>query len=131
MKTITQPPALDHDAMMAKRFNVQVSPDGHNERRIVWNLCAHLREAGFDLCSVDDGEDIEIVSTVKEAMELVFNLDEAKLRFRKPGFKMHVVLLIMGNGNKGLDLIADYGYTDGDPDKFMETMELFDTEVFA
>jgi len=55
---ITPAPALDHDAMMLKRFNSKVSANGHLERAIVWNLCAHLAAAGFAVVSIDDGEDV-------------------------------------------------------------------------
>lgn len=124
---LTNPPALDHDAMMVREFGPSNKLDQRqrNERSIVWNLCRHLRKQGFEVKAVYDGEGYTKVSDVLAAMELIFNLDEASLRVEKPGFSEHGILLILGNGNDGLDMIADYSYTNGDPDGFNAAMEAF------
>lgn len=123
---IQQPPVLDHDLLMKQRHNYDVHASGKLERRIVFNLCLHLQAAGFNLVSVWDGEDNTPVKTPKDAMELIFNLDEASLRVRKDGFKTHGILLIVGEGDT---IITDWNYTEGDPDGFSAAMDAFDAEA--
>lgn len=126
--TILQPPALDHDAMMLKRFDSKVSPDGRLERRIVWNLIAHLEREGFQIHSVYDGGETTRVYTGKDAMELIFNLDVASLRFFKGGHREHGVLLVLGNG---IDIVSDWNYFHDDRDGFNAAMDAFDSELYA
>lgn len=134
-----QAPALDCDALMLNKYGRGVSPQGKLERRIVAALIAHVLSAGFKLHSVNDGDEITPVSTAKEAMELIFNLDEASLRFYKGGRKgetqdalsaddWHGVLLVLGNG---IDIVSDWNYSTGDADGFNATMDSFDPEQFA
>lgn len=133
---MNQPPALDIDAMMLEKYGQGVSPEGKLERRIVWNLCAHLEAAGFQVYRTFDGEEMRYPKTAKGAMELIFNLDEASLRFipvscsqLKDKWKYeHGVLLILGNG---IDIISDWNYTEGDPDGFSAAMGKFDAEDYA
>lgn len=132
-------PALDHDAMMAAKFGSHVSPNGKLERRIVANLIAHLERAGFKVHSVNDGEELKAVTDMKAAMEAVFAVDEASLRFYKGGKKgrtatqldndlWHGVMLMLG---EGVDIINDWNYNDGDADGFNKAMEAFNAEDFA
>lgn len=132
-------PDLDHDAQMLSRFGCGVSPNGRLERRIVANLIAHIERAGFKVHSVNDGDELAPVSTAKEAMERVFAVDEASLRFYRGGRKgrgfdglsnddWHGVLLVLGNG---IDVISDWNYSEGDADGFDAAMNAFDAEVFA
>src|SRR5580765_3942124 len=125
-------PTLEHDAMMLSRFGHTVSVGGHNERRIVAAMIAHLDRAGFSLTTVYDGEENTRVHTAKAAMELIFNLDEASVRFRKSAkTPIHGVLLIMGNGNNGQDIITDWNYSEDDADGFNAAMNAFiDDELF-
>jgi hypothetical protein len=127
MKTIFEVPALAHDAMMLKRFGQKVEARGKLERRIVWNLCAHMEEAGWKVQGVHDGDEFTECSDAKAAMELIFNLDDAGLYFEKDGSE-HRVLLISGNGT---DMIGDWNYSLNDSDGFNAAMEAFDTEDCA
>lgn len=118
-------PTLDIDREMLNKYGRKVSPNGRLERRIVAALCAHLVTKGFELHSVWDGEVETKVHTTKGAMELIFNLDTASLRFHPyPGdiTKWHGVLLVLGNGE---DIVSDWNYTTGDPDGFNAAMESF------
>lgn len=127
--TITRAPALDHDAMMAQRFASKVSANGHLERAIVWNLCAHLAAAGFAVVAVDDGEEVTKTADAKAALELVFNLDEAWLYFRKGrNGRRRVVFLVLGEGDT---IITDWSYTEGDADGFNAAMNAFNAEAVA
>ncbi len=143
-------PKLDHDAKMLKEFGRQVSQDGLLERRIVAALIARMAEKGFRITGVWDGEEWEKADTAKEAMEFIFNLDEASLRFvLAEGFdrekheserfitnrggnayapKEHGVLLVLGNG---IDVISDWGFFKDDYDGFNKAMEEFTAEDFT
>lgn len=101
-------------------------PHVRRERRIVWNLMKHLAVSGFKPMFVHDGNGYTAVSTPKEAMELLFNLDDARLYVQKTG--KHAISFVFGND---LEIIADWGYTEGDPDGFNKAMEAFDVEMYA
>ena len=124
-------PDLDIDATMLAQHGQKVSPNGKLERRIVAALIAHLGTHGWSLDSVFDGEIVTFINNTKDAMELIFNLDEASLRFRKLHAdepKVHGIFLVCGNG---VDIISDYNYSQGDADGFNQTMEAFDAEEYA
>lgn len=125
--TIIQAPALDHDAMMLKKWNQKVSPNGKLERRIVANLIAHMEANGWKVQGVHDGDDFTECADMKAAMELIFDLDDAGLYFEKDDAE-HRVLLVLGNG---IDIITDWGYTEGDADGFNAAMKEFDAEDYA
>lgn len=120
-------PDLDIDAFMLKRFGSKVSPSGRLERRIVANLCAHMERHGWAVQGVHDGDDFHEAKTVKDAMELIFDLDDAGLYFERDG-QEHRVLLVLGNGT---DIISDWHYSNGDSDGFDAAMEAFDAEAYA
>jgi hypothetical protein len=120
-------PSLDHDAMMKKRFGQEVSAVGRRERRIVANLIAHMERAGWKVQGVHDGDGFDKAADMKAAMELIFNLDLARLYFEK-GAEDHGVLLVLGND---MDIISDWTYSDNDSDGFNAAMEAFDVEQFA
>lgn len=122
-------PALKHDAMMAACFGSTVSPNGRLERCIVANLIAHLAKHQWHPHSVFDGDDEIMVHSGKAAMELIFNLDEASVRFWKESrTHWHGILLVLGNG---IDIVSDWNYSEGDADGFNAAMDLFDAEQYA
>lgn len=140
-------PALDHDAKMLKEFGHKVTPNGRLERRIIAALIAHLKRNGFSVVGVWDGEEFTKASNAKEAMEAIFNLDEASLRVITEGFNReehektrnfksrnafadneHGILLVLGNG---VDIISDWNYFKDDRDGFNAAMDAFDAEEFA
>jgi len=129
-KTVTVPD-LEIDKLHEQHGHL-ISAKGRIERRIVAALCAHLQARGFEMVNVYDGEETTAVSTAKEAMELIFNLDEASLRFRRVygegtgrtmDPRVHGVFLVLGNGE---DIVSDWNYSTGDPDGFNTAMEAFD-----
>lgn len=147
-------PALDIDRRIADirgQEEVQLSAQQKLERRIVWNLLRHLQANGWGCKVVFDGdcsyyrrdperdiieEDYDdnrwesdgITLTPKQVMEIVFNLDEASVRFAKHGApELHGVYLVLGNG---VDCIADWNYDEDDADGFNAAMEAFNTEVY-
>lgn len=121
-------PELDHDAMMAKRFGHTLTARMRVERLIVWRLLEHLAANGFRVTAIDS-DDRERVRTPKAAMELIFDLDDSRVVVSKPGGPEHTVLLILGNGGMGEDLISDWTYTEGDPDGFNAAMDAFDVDA--
>lgn len=130
-ENIMRVPTLDIDRKMLNKYGRKVSPNGRIERRIVAALIAHMEAQDFLVTTVFDGEETTGVSGAKEAMELIFNLDEASLRFqyhkngdrKRPMFKQHGVLLILGNGE---DIISDWNYMLGDHDGFNLAIQAFD-----
>jgi hypothetical protein len=125
---IISAPALDHDAMMLREYKCGVGDIGRKDRLVVANLIAHMERRGWHLHSVYDGEETTRVATAKEAMELVFNLDEASLRFDKGSRETrHGAALVMGNS--GYDVVSDWSYAVGDTDGFSADMDAFDAEA--
>jgi hypothetical protein len=51
------------------------------ERSIVARLISHMETAGFRVTNVFDGEQHHYTRKHDDAMEIIFNLDEASLRF--------------------------------------------------
>lgn len=120
----TNAPALDHDAMMAKRHSSHLNQRMRNERRIVWNVLERVQASGFKLAFVDDTDEETLVSTTKEAMELCFNLDDVYVMFSDGKRKAPIawVRFIFGNGNDGKDVITDYTTN-------LECLNDFDTDM--
>jgi len=130
--TILQPPILDHDVMMARRFNSTVGVRGKLERRIVWNLLAHLEREGYLPYTVAGGDDgNEAATTPERVMNLVFNLDESCVGFVRKGdprtgkHEVGNVVLIGGNSE---DIVSDYRWNDNPVgEAFEKAMERFDS----
>lgn len=118
-------PALDIDALIYK--DRPMHAEAKLERRIVANLFAWLAFKGWNVVEVYDGGEDTKVSDAKAAMELVFNLDECRVYANNAEGKQHSILLILGNG---VDVIADWGFTDGDPDGFRAVMDGFNAEDY-
>jgi hypothetical protein len=127
MQVVYEVPKLDHDAMMARKYGQKLEGRNILERRIAWNLFLHLAEAGFTASQLDDSDEVVSVSGAKEAMELLFNLDQADIYFKK-GDDEHVVRLILGNG---IDMISDWTFAGDDHDGFNAAMEAFNAEACA
>ena len=106
--------------MMLAKYSRTVGARGRMERRIVAALLDHLQAAGFHIEGVDDGEDFTVVSTTKDAMELIFNLDDARVRVGG-----HHVALVLGEGE---DILSDWSYSKSDADGFNAAMEAFDVD---
>lgn len=117
-------PSLDIDTKLWKDQPMHLR--AKNERKVVYALLTQAVEAGFQLVDVYDGDEHEKVSTVKEAMEIVFNLDTSYVWMRKEGFKKHYLMFVLGNAEDGSETLADWGYTDGDPDGWNAFLERFD-----
>ena|SRR5665213_1689223 len=132
MTTVLQPPALDHDAMMLERFKSKVIPRGKIERRVVWNLLSQLNDAGFTAWAVDDGDERTACESIKDVMELVFNLDEAHIYCEGKSGKRNWMYIVLGND--GYDAISDYGYhpdPKDDVDGWDAILNGFDGEEFV
>lgn len=93
------------------------------EQRIVWNLLLVLSKGGWDVNVVDDGEEIINVNSAKAAMELIFNLDDCFVAFKKKDRKAWVRLVL---GNE-LEVISDFSTTNG----FQQIVDDFKPEVYA
>lgn len=125
-----EPPALDIDSKLYP--NGKVHARGRLERRVVWNLIHHIEQAGFRIFEINDGEELTHPGDAVAAMETLFNVDEASLRFlhkdEKDTDNWYGVMLVFGNG---VDCISDWNYDDADAAGFNAAMEAFDPESFA
>lgn len=126
MPRCIEAPILEHDRMMERLFGQTLAPHNRLERKIIANLGHHLAANGWYPIAVDDTEVVTKVSDIKEAMELIFNLDEATLYVQKRGDTSNGsrwINLVMGNG---IDIISDYTYSV--KDGFHAVMSGFDAE---
>lgn len=113
------PPALDIDATFARiggRESVALSLDQKLERRVAWSLLRHLEANGWRPKDIDLDEPTPIASP-KEAMELIFNLDEVRL-YVTDGSRTRWVLLIRGNSPE--ELVSDWSDASGDFGRVMD-----------
>ena len=122
-------PILDIDKQLYADRGQSIPNRGKVERRVVGNLIDHLLKKGFTLSSVYDGEEDTKVGTIKEAMEVVFNLDESRIYFENSTGGNHNVLIVLGND--GWDCISDWTFFHGDTDGFDAAMKEFDPERFV
>lgn len=127
-----QPPELDHDAYMLKRFHQQVIPRGKIERRVMANLLNYLMANGFTPVELADGSDeAEKVCDIKSTMELAFNLDECHIYFdyNNSGKPKHWIFFVFGND--GPDIVNDYGCPKEDHDGWNTVMDLFNPDDYV
>ena len=133
-------PELEIDAILY----ATLSDSQRCERRIVANLCAHLHAAGFALLGLHDGDahnsidgaTLSLADATKQVMELAFTLTDCRIWFRKGKLEglnglAKAVILVFGNGNGGLNVIADRSAPSPDPDGWNAAMESFDVRQFA
>lgn len=94
------------------------------ERLIVSKLIDIAAEHGWKVHSVFDSEEYVRTRTKAEALDAIFAVDEATLRFTHPdcGSKLRGVLLVLGND---MDVVSDWSYPDEDNDlgRFVPMME--------
>jgi hypothetical protein len=86
-----------------------------------------MERAGWKVQGVHDGDGFDKAADMKAAMELIFNLDLARLYFEKGG-EDHGVLLVLGND---MDIISDWSYAENDADGFNAAMDAFNVDQFA
>ena len=117
-------PALDIDAKLWKDRPIHIR--AKNERKVVYALLTQAVEAGFQLVDVYDGDEHAKVSNVKEAMEIVFNLDISYVWMKKDGHPKHYMMFVLGNAEDGSEALADWSYAEGDPDGWNALLDGFD-----
>jgi hypothetical protein len=129
MNLIENAPDLELDKVLYK--DRTMPPHVRRERRIVWNLFNHLLQNGlWKVTKVYDGDEYVRVNNSKDALEVIFNLDDAHVfvnSISHPGIT-HSITLVLGND---INIISDWIYAEGDPDGFSAAMEKFDAEVYA
>lgn len=124
--TAVDAPSLAIDVLLYS--GGKVPANGKLERRIVANLLAFMASKGWIVSEVYDGDDLTAIPDAIAAMELIFDLDEASVRFRNQVGNEHYALLVLGNG---IDIITDWNYAAGDVDGFNAAMNAFDAEDYA
>jgi hypothetical protein len=122
------------------RLDTALYPDGKvpphevRERRVVWNLMKHLLFNGhFTVDKVSYCQENVKVSSPKEAMELIFNLEEAYVYFSNTlSNESHWVRLNIGND---LEIVTDWrarwSRETSNADGFNAAMKKFDAEAYA
>ncbi len=105
----------------------KLSPRSRQERRVVWSLFLHLEARGWKVVEVEDGYEETKVESSIDAMELIFNLDEARVRFANEAGANHVVFLV--RGNEPFEVVADYTFSRKGTDDFEAVMDAFDSEA--
>lgn len=117
-------PVLNLDAKRIKPPSLHA----RQERQVVWALFQHLQAHGWTPYAVDYGPRTT-VGTAKDAMEIIFDLDEAKVRFENPAFKgKHCVFLVRGNSPH--EVVCDYSFDADGADDFGPLVDGFDSEAF-
>jgi len=108
-----------------------LNPEGLNnhqktERHTIAQLLNHVIKGEFTICGIDDGKEYTKVSTVKDAMELIFNLDECSIivAANKSNSSRHYISIVLGN-NEPCDMITDWSFHENDHDGFNKTMDKF------
>lgn len=125
---IVEPPVLAHDTMMLTKWGNKLNQCMRTERKLIWNLLAHLEARGFKLTGANDGDEQYKLTDMKAAMEVVFSVDEAWLYVRKNKARIgHTIFIVLGND--GYDCVNDYSI--GETDGFTAAMESFDFEQFV
>jgi hypothetical protein len=76
------------------------------ERRLVRRLIRTAKVHGYAPVWVDDGEEMQRLTTERAAMDAVFAVDESRMGFKHPEEpKSHCAVIVLGNS--GWDAIAD------------------------
>lgn len=122
-------PDLDIDKWFAERGSPQKSLHAIGERRVAANIINFLMENGWTPCAMDnlDHPEDNPVNDLKSAMELIFNLDEARLMFKNDKGRRHYVFFVRGNSPE--ELISDWSYAHNEDDNFNTVMQAFEPEM--
>jgi hypothetical protein len=98
------------------------------ERTELRRLLEHLYARGFRVSGIDDGPGRRGVwGGVVEAVTAV---DSSTLFIQRPGIQGEGSIdLVLGNANDGSEIVSDYGWPNGDPDKFSDAMRDFDFDM--
>lgn len=121
-------PLLDIDKILFKETKGIPHERCRTERLVVANLIHHLDANGFKPYNVYDGEEDNPVSNMKEAMEIIFNVDYSGLHVRKEGGKRRWIGIVLGNGH---ECIHDHSDPDDKTDQFSAVMDAFDPDHYA
>ena len=117
-------PVLSTDSDRSQDISHRLKMRKAGERRVVFELIEWLRLRSFLCVGVDDGGDYHPTSTTVEAMEHVFALDDAELRFEHVGTsRQYSVIIVLGNSPE--EAVSDWSHTKGDPDGFSAAMDQF------
>jgi len=99
-------------AAARKTYDARVLGRGLTEMRLVWNLLNDLRDAGFTVSKVNDGEEWIKAHDIREAFDTVFSVDDSVLSVNaSDGERTGWIVIVLGND--GIDAISDYGYSEG------------------
>lgn len=81
------------------------------ERRIVWRIILAVKKAGYTFNVNNGGDNHELpepTGNIKLLLDTMFATDDEHLIVFKYGKRFGWVYFVYGNGNDGLDVVADY-----------------------
>jgi len=85
----------------------------YNWKPVVKSLLTNIQSAGFNLHSVNDGEELFPQPTLKSAVDIITSVDEAWASFTDSnGVKRSVFI---GLGNEPCEIVCDYTYPKNTP----------------
>jgi hypothetical protein len=90
------------------------------ERGAIQKLVRHAKAHGWSVPSVDDGGEEVPCKSEKDVLDTVFSVDMSRIYFEKEG-NVHSALIVLGNSPD--EVVADWGYSEGDADGFNAMME--------
>jgi len=100
------------------------------ERSIVRATIKAAIAKGFALVAASNGEDYVKTTSIRRAMEVAFECDEAHVYFRKPGSDWNSWIFVV-LGNEGWTVISDYTVDLEDAVKATEPLvEKYEAEYF-
>jgi hypothetical protein len=83
----------------------------NNWKPVLRSLAKILKEDGYELDSVNDGEgDAKVDNDVEKAVAMMDGVDESYLYFRKPGMKLLFIWVVLGNSPE--ETVADCSVND-------------------
>ena len=126
--SVVQVPDLDINKVLYKETSGVPHERARGEQKVFANLVVHLEQHGFKPVSVYDGEETEKTPTMKDMMELVFNLDECECYFMKEGFPARLIYIVLGNSPE--EIVADHSMPNDETDGFDAAMQSFDPEQY-
>lgn len=121
-----QVPILDINKVLYKETSGVPHQRARGEQIVFANLVDHLDRHGFKPVAVWDGEENTRTPTMKDMMELVFNLDESSVYFKKGDFPRRSIYIVLGNSPE--EIVADHVLPKDEDDGFAAVMESFNAE---
>ena len=111
-------PLTDASVALMASIATKTLPSQEIERRVITHLITTMRDNGWSIKYIGDGEENVRCEDHNEALDTVFSVDESNIVFVKDG-KRRQVVVVLGNG---ADCLADHS-DPGEDDEFVQIMD--------